>query len=176
MKALKITLITIGAIIAAIGIWFGVYYLIYRQGVIEPFEVNNPNLQTKVLIASQGRDFKRELVKKLTERIGAKNIYIKVIDVTTLSSVKPEEWNAIILINTIQWYALQKDVDIFLTSAKSVDNIVMLATSGEEDMKPRKKYRIDTITSASKMDDVDKKLNEILGKLKPILGTAVKLD
>ena len=101
MKVLKKVLIVIGTIIAVVIIWFAVYYLMFKQEVIEPFEVNSSNLKTKILIGSQGSDFKNTLVKKLTERIGAKDIYIKVIDVTTLSSIKEDTWDAIIFITTI---------------------------------------------------------------------------
>ena len=168
MRALKITSIIFGASIAVLVIVFIAYYLIYSQEVIEPFEVNSPALETKVLVGSQGSDFKNALLEKLTERIGKKDIYIRAIDVTTLSDIKDESWDAIILINSIQWYKLQKDVRVFLNSAQTTDRIIMLATSGDGDVKP-KEGKIDTITSASKMNKLDEKLEEILSKLEPIL-------
>ena len=169
MKTLKLISKILGALIIFLICAFIVYYLIYSQEVIEPFEVNSPDVKTKVLVGSQGSDFKHVLLKELTERIGKKDIYIKVIDVTTLSGIKEESWDAIILINTIEWYRLQKDVRIFINSAEATDKIIMLATSGDGDMKP-KKCRIDTITSASKLNKVDKKLEIILSKLEQILG------
>ena len=169
MRALKITSIIFGASIAVLVIVFIAYYLIYSQEVIEPFEVNSPALETKVLVGSQGSDFKNALLEKLTERIGKKDIYIRAIDVTTLSGVKEESWDSIILINSIQWYKLQKDVRIFLNSAQATDRIIMLATSGDGDVKP-KDGKLDTITSASKMNKLDEEFEEILSKLEPILG------
>jgi len=169
MRALKITSIILGAFIAVLVIVFIAYYLIYSQEVIEPFEVNSPDLETKVLVGSQGSDFKNSLLEKLTERIGKKDIYMKTIDVTTLSGIKEESWNAIILINAIQWSKLQKDVRIFLNSSQVNDRIIMFATSGDGDVKP-KECKIDTITSASRLNKVDEKLEGILSKLEPILG------
>lgn len=169
MKTLKLILKILGSLIVLLVCAFIVYYLIYSQEVIEPFELNSPDLETKVLIGSQGSDFKHALLKELTEKIGKKDIYIKVIDVTTLSGTKEESWDAIILINTIEWFKLQKDVRIFLNSAQATDKIIMLATSGDGDMKP-KKSRIDTITSASKLNKVDEKLEIILSKLEQIIG------
>ena len=169
MKTLKLILKILGALIVLLLCSFIVYCLIYSQEVIEPFEVNSPDLETKVLVASQGSDFKHVLLKELTERIDKKDIYIKVIDVTTLSGIKEESWDAIILINTIEWYRLHKDVRIFLNSAQDTDKIIMLATSGDGDMKP-KVCRIDTITSASKLNKADEKLKIILSKLESILG------
>lgn len=34
------------------------YILVNRQGVIEPYEVGNPKAEIKILIASQGSEFK----------------------------------------------------------------------------------------------------------------------
>ena len=169
MRALKITSMIVGASIAVLVIVFIVYYSIYSQEVIEPFEANSPDLETKVLVGSQGSDFKNALLEKLIERIGKKDIYIRTIDVTTLSAIKEDSWDAIILINSIQWYKLQKDVRIFLNSAQATDRIIMLATSGDGDMKP-KECKIDTITSASRLNGVDDKLELILSKLEPIVG------
>ncbi len=169
MRALKITSMILGAFMAVLGIVFILYYLIYSQEVIEPFEVNSSALETKVLIGSQGSDFKNALLEKLTERIRKKDIYIRAIDVTTLSGINEESWDAIILINAIQWYKLQKDVRVFLNSAQTTDRIIMLATSGDGDVKP-KEGKIDTITSASKMNRLDEKLERILSKLESILG------
>jgi hypothetical protein len=169
MKALKIASSVIGILLASIIIFFIVYYLMYSQEVIKSFEINSPNLETKVLIGSQGSDFKNTLVKKLTDKIGKKNIYIKVIDVTTLSDIKEEAWDAIILLNTIEWYKLQKDVRTFLDSAQMTDKIIMLATSGEGDMK-QEECKIDTITSASKINIIDEKLKIILARLEQILS------
>ena len=169
MKILKLISKILVALIVLLVCAFIIYYLIFSQEVIEPFEVNSPDLETKVLIGSQGSDFKHALLKELTERIGRKNIYIKIIDVTILSGIKEESWDAIILINTIEWYKLQKDVRIFLNSVQATDKIIMLATSGDGDMKP-KKCRIDTITSASKLNKVDEKFEIILSKLEQMLG------
>jgi len=52
MKTLKITLIVIGSLVVLMLIAFGVYLLVNIQGVIESFEVNSPELEQKVLIAS----------------------------------------------------------------------------------------------------------------------------
>ncbi|MFC1546513.1 hypothetical protein ACFL4O_02210, partial [bacterium] len=115
--------------------------------------------------------FKNDLLGKLVDNLSfhsVQKIYISVIDVTSLAEVKEEDWNAIIIINTIEWYKLQKDAEAFINSAKSPEKIIVLATSGDGNMKP-KTSRIDTITSASKIDTVDQKVEEILEKLSQIL-------
>jgi len=108
------------------------------------------------------------LVKKLTERISKKNIYVKVVDVTNLPNLKNDSWSSIVFINTIEWYDLQKNVKAFINSINNNSIIIMFATSGDGNMKP-KDSKIDTITSASDINNVDEKLNIILSKLEQIL-------
>ena len=58
MKILKRVLIVIGALIVLFVIIFGIYLLMNRQSVAEPFEVGSPESGRKILIATQGSDYK----------------------------------------------------------------------------------------------------------------------
>ena len=120
-----------------------------------------------MLIGSQGSKFKEAFVKKITDALQAEKIYAEVIDVTTLSTVNEEKWNAIILINSIQGGLYQKDLQIFTERVKNKDKIIILSTSGGAT--ESKKAVVDTITSASKMNLVDAKAEIILNKLKTVL-------
>ena len=170
MKVLKIALIVIGAIVVLLLIMFGIYLLSNIQGEAESFEVNSPELEQKVLIASQGSDFKNALVGSLTTYLGKKPIYIKVIDVSALSEVNEDEWSAMILIHTTEMNKVQSDVKAYLDKAHDLDKVIIITTSGPGDWKTDK-YDVDIITSASKKKELPSLISTILTKLDVILKT-----
>lgn len=167
MKALKIILIIIGAIVALLFIALVIYWLVGRQGVVESFDVGSPELEQKVLIASQGSDFKNALVESLTTHLHAK-IYIKVIDVTTLAGVDEKDWDAIVIIHTTEQWKLQPDVKKYFDRARNLNKVVLVTTSGSGDWET-KDYDIETITSASKTEELPTLFNKILARLDAIL-------
>ncbi len=169
MKALKIILIVLGSIVALFIIIFAVYLLLNRQGVIESSEVGSPDFEQKVLIASQGSNFKNALVESLTLHLKKKSVYIKVIDVTTLHEVNEEEWDAMVIIHTTEKGGLQPDVKKYNDRAKDLDKVVFITTSGSGKWKTRD-YDIDVITSASSNDELNSLPAEILARLDLILG------
>lgn len=169
IKVLKITLIVIGSIFVLMLIAFGVYLLLNIQGVIESFEVNSPELEQKVLIASQGSDFKNTLVENLTQYLREKPVYIKVIDVTDLPDVNEDEWDGVVLIHTTERWKLQPDVKAYLKRAKDLSKVVLLTTSGSGKWET-KDYDIDVITSASKKNELSSLTAKILARLDLILG------
>jgi len=168
MKALKIALIGIGSAVILILIAFGVYLLVNIQGVAESFEVNSPELEQKVLIASQGSGFKNALVKSLTEHLGEKQIYIKVVDVSALEGVNEDDWDAVVLIHTTEKWKLQPDVKEYLDRVKDLSKVILLTTSSSGEWKTED-YNIETITSASKMSGVKSLAAKILTRLDSIL-------
>ena len=169
MKTLKITLIVISSIVVVLLIAFGIYLLMNRQGVIEPFEVNSPALGQKVLIASQGSDFKNAVVESLTQYLREKPVYVNVIDVTALAKVVEDEWDAVVLIHTTERWKLQPDVKAYLDRSEDLSKVVLLTTSGSGKWKT-KDFKVDVITSASKMSEINSVLKKIISRLNVILG------
>jgi hypothetical protein len=141
MKVLKIALIVIGAIVVLLLIMFGIYLLSNIQGEAESFEVNSPELEQKVLIASQGSDFKNALVESLTTYI-----------------------------HTTEMNKVQSDVKAYLDKAHDLDKVIIITTSGPGDWKTDK-YDVDIITSASKKQELPSLISTILTKLDVILKT-----
>ena len=101
-KGVKITLIAVGVIVGLLIITAVGYKVMFSQGIATSFEVNDPDMETKVLIATQGSGFKDALVAGITGELKTKPVYIKVIDVTDLSNMKEEEWNAVLVFSTCQ--------------------------------------------------------------------------
>ncbi len=143
--------------------------MLTKQGVIESFDVGDPEFERKVLIASQGSDFKNALVESLTTRLQKQQLFIKVIDVTTLDAVNEDDYDAMVFIHTTEQWKLQPDVKAYFDRTKDFDKVVLVTTSGSGDWKT-KDYDVETITSASKTEEFSTLIPLILGRLDAILG------
>jgi len=67
------------------------YKINYSMEVADSFEVKTPNQERELLIATQGSDFKEAIVNGVISAFKGKPVYIKVIDVRKLSSIKIED-------------------------------------------------------------------------------------
>jgi hypothetical protein len=170
MKIVKRGLIVAGSLLVLAAIGSLGYKLICSQGIAEAFEVNSPELETKVLIATQGSAFKNALVASVTEELGKKPVYIQVIDVTALPGMIEDEWSALLIINTCESSEMQKDAQNYLSQLKALEKVVLLTTSGSGSWAPEG-FAIDSISSASRKGKVQALAAEILQRLDQILGT-----
>lgn len=168
MKVLKIILISLGSLIALVVLLNVIFFFGMTQKPAKPFEVNSPNLDKKILIATQGSNFKKSLVSNIIENIKEKSVYIKVIDVGTLPEIQKDRWNAVVIINSIQMGKFAKGVDEFLSKTDDNDNMILL-NLGSATNEALEKYSIDTISSASKKDNIDNLSKKILEKINPFL-------
>lgn len=143
---------------------YKIYWFVNRHESIPTTIINDPDLRKKVLIASQGSEFKNALVDKLIGDLKDRSIYIKVVDVADLPEVSGEGWSNIVVIHTTEWYKAPKGVRKYLKQAEDLGNTVLVTTSGEGSWKPSG-YDVDVITSASEMSDIDKVIREVMGKI-----------
>lgn len=160
MKILKRVLIVLGSLIVLMVILFGVYLLINRQGVAEPFEVGSADMSKKILIASQGSEFKDLMVDTLTSRLKGKDVYISVIDISKLNQINQEDWDAEIIIHTTEGYRLPEPVKEYLGRIENPNEVMLLITSGSGEWKPEAS-EVDILTSASKVADIPGFANSI---------------
>jgi len=131
---------------------------------IDSFEVNNFVLNTKILIASQGSEFKITLLNNIVDKIDNDSTYIKVIDVSLLNELEPNNWNAVIIINTCIADKINKDVSQYLAKSQNEIPIVLFITAGDGRWKPNN-LSVDAISSASRMSKIEKLTQEILNLL-----------
>jgi hypothetical protein len=153
-----VTLITIVLLLVVVGLWYKYTYSMDRA---TPQEINDRKLASKVLIATQGSEFKNEVVKRVIDKVRTEPVYIKVIDVADLANINGEEWSLIVVIHTWEVGEPPKVVSNFVKTADR-SKLVVLATSGDGN------YHIegvDGITSASKSSDIDRCVREILNKI-----------
>jgi hypothetical protein len=168
MVILKKILIGIGAIIVLLVIIFGIYLLVNRQGVAEPFEVGVADMNKKVLIATQGSDYKNLMVDTLVSRLKAEDVYISIIDISNLSEINQEDWDAEVIIHTTEGYRLPEVVKEYLGRVENSDEVILLITSGSGEWKPED-CKVDALTSASKVADISEKANSIEEKVNSLL-------
>ena len=168
MKVFKRVLIVIGSLIVLFVLVFGIYLLMNRQSVAEPFEVGSPDSGKKVLIATQGSDYKNLMVDTLTSRLKGEDIYIRVIDISGLSEIDQKDWNAEVIIHTTEGYRLPEVVKEYLGRIENPDEVVLLITSGSGEWKPEE-CEVDVFTSASKVSDIQEKANSIEKKVNSLL-------
>ena len=134
MKILKRVLIVLGSLVILMVIIFGTYLLINRQGVAEPLEVGSPDMSKKILIASQGSEYKNLMVDTLTSRLKGEDVYISVIDISKLNEVKQEDWDAEIIIHTTESWKLPDPVKEYLDKIENPDEVIDYFYENEEDI------------------------------------------
>ena len=144
---------------------FSAWYVIkFYPRSAEPFEVNSPSLEQKLLIATQGSEFKDTLVKRIVEAFKDQDVYIKVIDVSTLEETRGEDWWGVVIINASMMDKINSSVHDYLPVAENSENIVVITTSGGGDFVPSDLH-VDGITTASRLSAVEQVMRHIRNML-----------
>lgn len=142
------------------------YKVRYSMEPARPYEVNQPTLEKKILIATQGSKYKNSIVSMLVNTLRPYPIYMKIIDVSDLNNITEDKWTVIILLHTWENWEPQQDVQQFLESSQNLDKIIVLATSGSGDLMIE---GIDGITSASTLTDIPRDLENIMSRIEAFI-------
>jgi len=145
---------------------FAVGYVFYnQQGVIDPFYAGNPSSPDRILIASQGSEFKTKLVETLVKQFVNQGHFVSIVDCTSLGTENNKEWDVIIIIHTMQMHKMPESVKDFLTEVKDLSNIMLVSTSGAGDDKVDD-FHVDAISSASRTTSIPEITKWVNTKLK----------
>ena len=147
------------------------YKFHYSMDVAESFEVNTPESKHRVLIATQGSEFKDVMAARIIEHLKKKNVYIKVIDVTALPQINDDKWNAILVLHTWENLKPQADSKVFLDRVQDLSKVIVLSTSGNGGHKIE---GVHAITSASVMTDIPSHILDIKNRLDSILDRDIQ--
>ena len=101
----------------------------YSMDEAKAFEVNSKELNHKVLIGTQGSEFKGSIVKKVCAYF-ADSVYFKIIDVKDLKSMKPADWNAVIILYTNEIFSPEENAATFAKNNQDSKNTFYISTSG----------------------------------------------
>lgn len=152
-------------LLSVLSLW---YSITFSMAVVQPYDVNNPTLEKKLLIATQGSDFKNAVTSGVVEHYKQNSVYIKVVDVTSLDTLNPKPFNAILIIHTWEYWKPPKSVSNFRDEYKAYhDKIVYLATSGDGNYKIDE---VDALSGESNLTNAPLFVSRINHKLGPMLG------
>ena len=151
-------------------ILLGTYVVVNWQGVIEPFQVGNPDATNKILIASQGSEFKNNLLNNLVQQLETEDNYLFVVDCTKLDSETVTEWDAIVIIHSAQMHEMPGAAELFLKRAADHSKVMLVSTSGAGDDKVEG-FDVDAISTASHIEITHKLLNWLIPRIESKLWT-----
>lgn len=164
MKLLKKIVLLIAILFAGFWIW---YEYTYSMDTVIPFEVNDPNLKTRILIASQGSRFKDSLVKRVLKHYEKDTIYFKVIDVYTVFTVPIDRWDAIIIINSWEYGSPPRNVKKYIKKyPDKVDKLIIVSTVGSSHITLKD---VDVISGESIIEKLPDYASIVVSRLNSIL-------
>lgn len=168
MKNLKKILSALIVLLVVFFVFLFWYQQQYSMDVIVPYELNTPQMEQSLLIATQGSDFKNKVTQGVVDRYKQDSLYIKVIDISGLGEIDPTDFTAIVVIHTWENWKPPVAVKSFLErTAAQGDKIIVLTTSGEGTYKMED---VDAITGESIIEDAPLFVDEIISRLDPLLN------
>jgi hypothetical protein len=139
----------------------------FSMSPARPFEVNDLHSPSRVLIATQGSQFKDAVVAGVVGRLKPRGAYIRVADISALGGIDPADWSAIVVIHTWEMGKPPGAVKDFVEHARDSRKLVVLTTSGAGTFKME---GIDAISTASVDADALPRAAEIAARVDGILG------
>ena len=168
MSKKKKILIASLSVIIVLFLFAAWYQYEYSMNKVHDFQINSTETSHKLLIATQGSEFKDAITSNIINYYqDNETIYIKVIDVDGLDNIKPENFNALVIIHTWESWKPPMAVEKFIRRVgQDQDQIVVLTTSGSGTSKMKE---VDALTGESKLESVDYFTDQIIEKIEPLL-------
>jgi hypothetical protein len=164
VRGLLISIAALAVVVMGFLAWYRIHF---AMSPVEGFSVNETSSEQRLLIATQGSGFKDAIVAGIVERLRQRRIFIRVIDASALSDVNDSEWDAVVVLHTIEYGKAPAPAQAFVDRAGDAGKVVVLSTSGAGDFKIK---GIDAISSASRMTDVPARVDELLGRIETVLA------
>ena len=165
IQKILVAVLSVLGLLFLLAVW---YKYSYAMDKAEAFEVNSIEYQHKLLIATQGSEFKDKITLNVINHFKEDSIFISVIDISALKEIKPEDHNAILLIHTWENWKPPMEVEVFINKNKDYkDRIVVITTSGKGSYKM---LNVDAITGESKTENILPFTREAIYKIESILN------
>lgn len=147
-----------------VGIW---YISTYSMEEVKALEIHSPNLDKKLLIATQGSEFKNTVTNGIVNHYTSDSIYIKIIDISELESIDPDQFHAVVIVHTWENWKPPEIVKAFIEEYDHIKNkMVVLTTSGEGSYKMD---NVDAMTGESIIRDAPRFVDSIVERLNRLL-------
>lgn len=158
--------IGIVALFFILAVW---YKYEYSMEPIAQYSVNAQQLNTKLLIATQGSAFKNTITQGIIDYYASDSVFIEVMDVSALNEIVPEKYKAILIMHTWEYGKPPEAVKAFIdNNPNSKSKMVVLTTSG---VGSEKMENVDALTGESIIEDAPLIVKKIIARLVPILVT-----
>lgn len=162
----KKILLVVLALVGAALVFMTWYRQHYSMDVARAFELAGSPAGPRTLIATQGSEFKDAVTAGLVEHLRRRSASVKVIDVSGLESIQPQDWDVIVVIHTWEMRKPPAAVQSLADRMQEKDNLVVLTTSGAGNFKLA---GMDAISAASQMADVPARVEEMTMRIDTIL-------
>lgn len=164
-KKRLIFLLGIVLLLIAFAYW---YKATYSMEMAENRGVNSATLSSKVLIATQGSDFKNAIVTNIINFYKRDSVHIKTIDVTQLPQYEPNVYNAIVILHTWEYGKPPQAVKQFVNeNIRDKEKMIVFATSGAGDNKIE---GIDAMAGESNIENAGDISDEIIERIEALLN------
>ena len=161
-KIFSFILLVLGVILC-LAIW---YKVTYSMDVADTYEVHTKTSSRRLLVATQGSDFKNSVVQEIVTHFKGDSIYINIIDISALDSIDPNDYTAILLIHTWENWKPPVQIENFIHRTKRYqDKIAAITTSGKGTYHME---GIDAITGESKPENILPIANEAIERIQAI--------
>lgn len=168
IKWYKIVVWILVGIVALFFILATWYKFEYSMDTVEPYAIYSSSFKDKLLIASQGSDFKNAVVKGVVTYYENIPLFIRVIDVSGLPQVNPADYDAVLILHTWEYDRPPKTVTQFITENMEYSEMfVVLSTSGEGDNTIQ---GVDGFAGESIMVDVPGYIDQVVKKIDTIMN------
>src|ERR1043165_4773159 len=111
---MKKIIYSFAALLVVIFLFLLWYKTTYSMGTAAAYELNDPTLEKRVLIATQDSQFKEGVVENVVSHLKTMPVYIRVIDVTELDREDPAIWTAIVILHTWEMGEPQENAEKFI--------------------------------------------------------------
>jgi hypothetical protein len=129
----------------------------------------NQQSSKRVLIAARSSAFKDEVVNAVIDSLVADSFFVKLTGIKSLSQNRPDEWQAVVLVNTCMAWQGDNAVQNFIRKNAAYKSFIMLTTSGDPDSCGSSKWippTVDAISSASEVSKRQTTVNAILAAIR----------
>jgi len=141
---------------------------------VEMSEAGSPESDKKVLILTQVGDFKKGIIDSVINEFG--DLYFKVIDLKDSEVIMTDEFDVIILFNTLKMAKAEKAALAFIENLKDKNKLLFITTTGSmEDFNPALEG-VDSISGASKPERKEKFVTVITGKINSIVNIVEEVE
>jgi len=127
------------------------------------------NSQKKVILISVKSDFKNAVVNYISFFYQQKKVLFSTADFKNLSGVDEKEWDAIIILSTIQKDKISDNV-INFSKDKVLSKKIILANTADSGQWKKKQLDYDTITMASKKENIELFSKKIIEKIEKLIN------